>query len=123
MYQIVLSIHVLIAVAVIALVLLQQGKGASMGAAFGAGASQTVFGSQGSASFLMKITAILAVLFFITSLSLGYLAASAYRQAQTVAVPMIPSQLVTDETAVVAPETEVGTEPETTSQAAEQGNP
>jgi preprotein translocase subunit SecG len=123
MYQIVLSIHVLIAVAVIALVLLQQGKGASMGAAFGAGASQTVFGSQGSASFLMKITAILAVLFFITSLSLGYLAASAYRQAQTVAVPIIPSQPVTDETSVVAPETEGGTEPETTSQAAEQDNP
>jgi preprotein translocase subunit SecG len=117
MYQIVLSIHVLIAVALIALVLLQQGKGASMGAAFGAGASQTVFGSQGSASFLMKITAVLAVLFFITSLSLGYLAASAYRQAQTVAVPMVPSsQPVTDETPAALPETEAGAE-------AEQDNP
>jgi preprotein translocase subunit SecG len=119
MYQIVLSIHVLIAVALIALVLLQQGKGASMGAAFGAGASQTVFGSQGSASFLMKITALLAVLFFITSLGLGYLAASAYRQAQTVAVPT-PSQPITDESPAALPET--GAEAETTSET-EQDNP
>ena len=58
----------------IILVLLQQGKGADAGAAFGGGASGTVFGSQGSASFLTRTTGILATLFFITSLSLAYFA-------------------------------------------------
>ena len=72
--NIILVFHVLIAVGLIILVLLQQGKGADAGAAFGAGASGTVFGSQGSASFLTRTTAILATLFFITSLSLAYLA-------------------------------------------------
>ena len=72
--NIILVFHVLIAVGLIILVLLQQGKGADAGAAFGAGASGTVFGSKGSASFLTRTTGILATLFFITSLSLAYLA-------------------------------------------------
>ena len=76
--------HVLFAVAVIVLILLQHGKGADAGAAFGAGASQTVFGSQGSATFLSKFTAILAVLFFITSFSL---AVFAKQRAELVADP------------------------------------
>lgn len=75
MQQLVLMIHVIVAVALIVLVLLQQGKGAEMGAAFGSGASQTLFGSQGSGSFLLKITGLLAAIFFITSLALGYIAA------------------------------------------------
>jgi preprotein translocase subunit SecG len=66
--------HVFLAVAIIALVLLQRGKGADAGAAFGAGASGTVFGSRGTTSFLSRATAILATLFFITSLGLAYLA-------------------------------------------------
>jgi preprotein translocase subunit SecG len=74
--NILLVIHVLIAVAMIGLILLQQGKGADAGAAFGSGASGTVFGARGSASFLSRATAILATLFFITSLSLAYLASS-----------------------------------------------
>jgi len=65
--------HVLIAVAIIALVLLQRGKGADAGAGFGAGASGTVFGSRGSASFLSRTTAVLATLFFVSSLVLSYL--------------------------------------------------
>jgi preprotein translocase subunit SecG len=69
-----LVFHILIAVAMIALILLQQGKGADAGAAFGAGASGTVFGSQGSGTFLSKATGILATLFFISSLGLAYLA-------------------------------------------------
>ena len=69
---IVLSVHVLIAVAIIAFVLLQQGKGADAGAGFGAGASGTVFGSAGSSNFLSRTTAILATIFFITSLTLAY---------------------------------------------------
>ena len=72
MESIVLVIHVAIAITVIGLVLLQQGKGADMGAAFGSGASQTVFGSQGTSSFLSRATAVLATAFFITSLILAY---------------------------------------------------
>jgi preprotein translocase subunit SecG len=74
LHNIVLVVHVLIAVAIIGLVLLQQGKGADAGAAFGSGASSTVFGSRGSGSFLTRATAILAALFFTTSLSLAYIA-------------------------------------------------
>ena len=66
--------HVFLAVAIITLVLLQRGKGADAGAAFGAGASGTVFGSRGTTSFLSRTTAVLATLFFITSLGLAYLA-------------------------------------------------
>ena len=61
--------------------LLQQGKGASMGAAYGSGASGTVFGSRGPAGFLMKLTAFLVAAFFVTSLLLGYMAASNARQS------------------------------------------
>lgn len=72
--NIVLVLHVIIAVALVALVLLQQGKGADAGAAFGAGASGTVFGSKGSSSFLTRTTGVLATLFFATSLTLFVLA-------------------------------------------------
>src|SRR5512145_2314130 len=65
--------HVLLAAAIVGLVLLQRGKGADAGAGFGAGASGTVFGSRGSASFLSRTTAVLATLFFVTSLGLSYL--------------------------------------------------
>ena len=68
-----LSFHVIVAVLIIALVLLQKGKGADMGSAFGAGASGTIFGAKGSANFLSRTTAILATIFFITSLALAYL--------------------------------------------------
>lgn len=73
LHNILLVVHLLVAIGVIALVLLQQGKGADAGAAFGGGASSTVFGSQGSSSFLTRATGILATIFFITSLSLAYL--------------------------------------------------
>lgn len=72
--------HVIISIALIALILIQQGKGAELGATFGSAASQTVFGSQGAGSFLLKLTGLLALLFFITSLSLGYLAGHTTRQ-------------------------------------------
>lgn len=73
MEAILLVIHILLALFLIGLVLLQRGKGAEVGAAFGRGASATVFGARGSASFLTKLTAIGAVLFFGTSLSLAYI--------------------------------------------------
>lgn len=74
MKELVLVIHVLAAVGLVALVLLQQGKGADIGAAFGSGASQTLFGARGSANFLTRVTAILATAFFITSLTLAVFA-------------------------------------------------
>ena len=68
-----LIIHTLIALSIIGLVLLQRGKGADAGAAFGAGASGTVFGARGSSSFFSRATAVLAAAFFATSLTLAYL--------------------------------------------------
>jgi len=73
LYNIILAVFVLISVALVGLILLQQGKGADAGAAFGSGASGTVFGSRGSASFMTRTTGILAALFFILSLSLAFL--------------------------------------------------
>ena len=72
MTSVLLVIHVLTAVSIIVLVLMQQGKGADMGAAFGGG-SQTLFGARGSANFLSRITGLLAAVFFVTSLTLAYL--------------------------------------------------
>lgn len=74
MNNLVLVLHLLIAVAIIGLILLQQGKGADAGASFGSGASQTVFGSGGSWNFFSKITAILAAVFFATSFALAIIA-------------------------------------------------
>lgn len=71
MYEALLIIFLLIAIGLIALIMLQQGKGADMGASFGAGASATLFGSSGSGNFMTRTTAILAALFFIISLVLG----------------------------------------------------
>jgi preprotein translocase subunit SecG len=68
--------HVLIALAIIGLVLLQHGKGADMGSGFGGGASGSLFGATGSANFLSRATAVLATVFFLTSLGLAYLATS-----------------------------------------------
>lgn len=70
LYQIVLALHTLIAIGIIVLVFLQHGKGADIGAAFGSGASNTVFGSKGSAGPLYKLTAVFAIMFCITSISL-----------------------------------------------------
>lgn len=75
MQSIALVIHVVLAVGVIGLVLIQHGKGADAGAAFGSGASATVFGARGSASFLTRATTVLVALFFATSIFLFYLAA------------------------------------------------
>ena len=65
-------LHILTSIALVAIVLLQHGKGADMGATFGGGASQTVFGSRGAGNFLTKLTAGAAILFMVTSLTLSY---------------------------------------------------
>lgn len=78
MITIILVVHVVLALGLIALVLMQQGKGAEAGAAFGGGSSQTMFGSRGSASFFGKLTAWLAAGFFLTSLGMAWYAAHEY---------------------------------------------
>lgn len=83
--------HTIIALLIIALVLLQRGKGADAGAAFGAGASGTVFGARGSGSFFSRATAVCATAFFATSLTLAYLSSQG---------PAAPSSLVDDVSAV-----------------------
>ena len=102
MKEILLVIHVLTAVGIIVFVLLQQGKGADAGAAFGGGgggASQTLFGSRGSATFLSRTTAILAAIFFITSLSLAVL----YSRQSGERTRSITEQTVPVESAPAAP--------------------
>ena len=76
MQTVILIIHVLLAVALIVLILVQHGKGADAGAAFGSGASSTVFGARGSATFLTKLTTGIALIFFVTSISLAYIASN-----------------------------------------------
>lgn len=76
METLIVVVHVITAIAIVGLVLLQQGKGADAGASFGAGASQTVFGSSGSGNFLVRATTVAATVFFVTSLSLAIFARS-----------------------------------------------
>ena len=74
METIVVVVHVIVAIGIVGLVLLQQGKGADAGASFGAGSSQTVFGASGTGNFLVRSTTVGATIFFITSLSLAVFA-------------------------------------------------
>ena len=95
MQSAVLMGHTLIAVLIIALVLLQRGKGADAGAAFGAGASGTVFGAQGSSNFFSRATAVLATAFFISSLTLAYMATQRTEAPESLLedVPVTEAQL------------------------------
>ena len=74
METLVTVVHIIVAIAIVGLVLLQHGKGADAGASFGAGASQTVFGASGSGNFLVQATTVAAVIFFVTSLFLAIIA-------------------------------------------------
>ena len=94
METILLVIHVFLSLAIIGLVLLQRGKGAEAGAALGGGASGTVFGARGAANFLSRSTAILAAGFFVTSLSLAYLASQ--QEAPTSVTESVVSETVTE---------------------------
>jgi preprotein translocase subunit SecG len=78
---VVLTVHVVVALGIIGLVLLQHGKGAEMGASFGGGSSGSLFGATGSANFLSRITAALATIFFLTSLGLTYIATNKPRES------------------------------------------
>jgi preprotein translocase subunit SecG len=77
-------VHVLIALAIIGLVLLQHGKGADMGSGFGGGASASLFGATGSANFLSRATAVLATVFFASSLALAYFGAQPQQESGSV---------------------------------------
>jgi preprotein translocase subunit SecG len=91
LFSLVLTVHVLVGLGVIGLVLMQHGKGADMGAAFGSGASGSLFGASGSANFLSRTTAVLATVFFLTSLGLSYLASNAPRGGGSVMDQPVPA--------------------------------
>jgi preprotein translocase subunit SecG len=113
MYQVIIVIHVLLGLGIIGLILMQQGKGADAGAAFGTGSAGSVFGAQGAASFLSRATAILATLFFLTSLGLAVinghkgvafdLMSSPETQQDTLGLPEV-SDVKSTETAPATPE-------------------
>ena len=93
-FSLVLTIHILVALAIIGLVLMQHGKGADMGAAFGSGASGSLFGASGSANFLSRTTGVLAAVFFVTSLTLAYVASSKPKTSGSVMQETVQSQTV-----------------------------
>ena len=94
MQQILLIVQILICVALVALVLLQQGRGADAGASFGGGSSGSLFGSRGPASFLSKLTAGLAALFFANSLALAYISSQSVERRSV--VERVQSQSVSE---------------------------
>ena len=103
--KVLIVLHVLVALAIIGLVLLQHGKGADMGSGFGGGASGSLFGATGSANFLSRMTAVLATLFFVFSLGLAYLATN--RPKQTGGV----MEAVKEQPAIPQPAAEAGKAP------------
>jgi preprotein translocase subunit SecG len=151
MYQVIIVVHVLLGLGVIGLILMQQGKGADAGAAFGSGSSGSVFGAQGAASFLSRTTAILATLFFTTSLTLAVLggqqskttdlmdsveaeqktvdvplatkAITPVESAPVIAVPMPKPEVKIDEKAAVVEETPKVDETKATDTVAEKTSP
>jgi len=92
MFSVVLVVHIIVGVAVCGLVLVQHGKGADMGAAFGSGASGSLFGATGSANFLSRTTAVLAAVFFVTSLTLAYIASNKPKTSGSVMENALQSQ-------------------------------
>lgn len=103
MEQVILVVYVLLAAAMVGLILLQQGKGADVGASFGAGASQTVFGSVGASNVLTRSTAILATLFFLFSVGLAVMAKHKAEAAREGGIPL-SAELQSRDNAPVAPD-------------------
>lgn len=98
LFSLLLSVHILVAIAIIGLVLMQHGKGADMGAAFGSGASGSLFGATGSANFLSRTTGVLAAVFFLTSLGLAYIGSSKPKTTGSVMQEAVQSQPVSQPT-------------------------
>ena len=99
----IIIVHVVMAIAIIGLVLIQQGKGADAGASFGGGASQTVFGASGSGNFLTKTTSILAVVFFVTSFALAVIAKNKAESVGSVGLPIVTTPAEVPAQAPAAP--------------------
>jgi len=87
MYQLILVVHVLVAALIVGLVLIQHGKGADIGASFGSGASNTIFGSRGTGGFLFKLTGGLVLAFFVTSLTLSSIVGRQYQHPNIIPQP------------------------------------
>jgi preprotein translocase subunit SecG len=104
MRETILIIDVLAALGIILLVLLQQGKGADMGSGFGAGASQTLFGSRGSANFLTRATAVLATVFFLSNMTLAYLATQQVKETGSITTIEAPAPAPAESTTTAPPE-------------------
>ena len=102
--NVIVVVHVLIALAIIGLVLLQHGKGADMGSGFGGGASGSLFGATGSANFLSRTTAVLATLFFLSSLGLAYLATSRPKEGGGTVMDRAKTQQKQEQPAQATPE-------------------
>ena len=109
MQQILLIVQILICVALVALVLLQQGRGADAGASFGGGSSGSLFGSRGPASFLSKLTAGLAALFFANSLALAYISSQSIERRSV--VERVQSQSASEDSALPSGDGDVPTLP------------
>ena len=120
--NIVIGFHVLVALVIIGLVLLQHGKGADMGSGFGGGSSGSLFGATGSANFLSRATAVLATVFFLTSLGLAYLATNKPKAGGGVldavkTLPAIPAEKAPPNAAADKPAAEVPKAPAEASKA------
>ncbi|MBD0565900.1 preprotein translocase subunit SecG [Acinetobacter baumannii] len=107
MHSFVLVVHIILAVLMIALILVQHGKGADAGASFGRGGAATVFGASGSGNFLTRVTAILTALFFVTSLTLAVFAKKQTTEAYSLKTVQttVPVQTTSPETSPNAPKT------------------
>ena len=92
MLTVLLAIHIIIAIVMVGFILIQHGKGADAGASFGSGAAGTVFGAAGSANFLTRTTAVLAAIFFMTSLALAHFAQKQAEDQLRLDVPVTTSQ-------------------------------
>ena len=103
LFPLLLTVHILVGATVIGLVLLQHGKGADMGAAFGGGASGSLFGATGSVNFLSRTTAVLATVFFLTSLGLSYIATNRTQAPASVMEQVKPQPAVPVEQAPAQP--------------------
>ena len=110
LFSLLLSVHILVAIAIIGLVLMQHGKGADMGAAFGSGAYGSLFGATGSANFLSRTTGLLAAVFFLTSLGLDKNGTRKKKTTGSVMQEAVQSQPVSQPTSagVETPQSPVG---------------
>ncbi len=111
LFSIVLTVHVLVGLGVIGLVLLQHGKGADAGAAFGGGSSGSLFGASGSANFMSRTTGVLATVFFLTSLGLSYLASSSSTVPASVMEQAVPAAGGAAPEPATAPDSKLNTVP------------